>query len=627
MIRRAQFTMLAVVLIACRSTPPKSRATSAHSQSSPTASVQPPQQESIPLAEDTPVTEDQSSCLETLTLAAKFGVDDPRTIDALEQRGDALAQAFVAFAAFRVGQTARASRARARLATHELGVDPRAQATVQYLQLLRGAFNHCESMDQVPDAMCWPFRVEPEAAFIGLRACEGYGLSPDQVRQECVFRIASTRLGQIRSQNVKVIFQRAQSPFRGLSSSFDDFASDRYYRRLQRVDDALVAGLLQPGSLSPLAPDELERVTAPLVRRFPRLRTGLAEFAVHRAAVERLFEPFLRTGQAVPRLQAQSARARDLLDAALLNYLRAEDLPMLQTCKDLYFGLKGPQDQVAARRCLESLDPDEAEAARTFLALLYLNGQGGPRDLRKAKELLVRAQFAGFGGGSSPLLPIVNQRLEHPNAEYPEVRYCDFAGATSIDNECVSIANQLAERRDEQTLSQIALGIPFSAKPLLTRLDSQFTALAKSDSERAYLAYVDGTIRGYVGGSHRLYLRERHNRRLRDWLVEKRRPQAVSLATLRAAQQHLAKALRDAYSDHPGLIQAVWLPEHRKAVTASQRSWLAYRAAWSALLFAVQPLSDSRDREAREHALEAMLSEERAVELETDPAEHLHSFD
>ncbi|MET0791754.1 MAG: hypothetical protein ABW061_09560 [Polyangiaceae bacterium] len=108
---------------------------------------------------------------------------------------------------------------------------------------------------------------------------------------------------------------------------------------------------------------------------------------------------------------------------------------------------------------------------------------------------------------------------------------------------------------------------------------------------------------------------------LREWVIEKHPVPPATERLLRAARSQLVKALSDARANGKSLLYP-WAPAvDREYFDASQRSWLTYRVAWSALLLQLESAPDSLARRARERALEALLTEARAADLDTDPAE------
>ena len=531
--------------------------------------------------------EPAAQCQAALAAAEDAEQGVPGALQRLEALDDPLARALLALLWFHAGKTSDASEARHVLAERVPCADPAAPPLVQHLQYVQGTLDHCVDLKPLPDTVCELFAKDPREALLAFRGSESSRaeLSASQIAHECVSRIrrAPTPQGDV----------LITKSLRGVPGAYFDAANAAKIRDPRAIEqavfEALAIGLIQTEAVSAPSADTLARLEEAVARARPAFLPKLKQ------------SPGMRAGRAI--------FSSGLLDSAHQAGLELAARPDPPDCNSLYYGIGVPRDFPAARRCYEQLDPGDSERAR-MLVVMLMNGQGGPRDLLGAQQILERADYRLIGHFMPVWNGMIAERLAEPQRAFPEVNYCDVGGTTLDMNECGSIQLTLAAQAADAETQQLRVWLELAAQKALDELRASALVARQKDGERVYFEHIDGTMRGMSSISHELYLLERQQLRLRRWLGD-HSTDAQTPADLAEAERALARSLREHRA--PARWTSIYgSPSPAPQQDASQRAWLAYREAWLHLL---HTLPASGVPLLTERALRTVLTRERIEEI------------
>jgi hypothetical protein len=169
-------------------------------------------------------------------------------------------------------------------------------------------------------------------------------------------------------------------------------------------------------------------------------------------------------------------------------------------CDDYYYGIGVPQSFQKAFECFQKADDD------IWLILMTLNGEDAPQSVKKARELLTRAQKKPECCDPRMLelaADMVEEREKDPASLKTRlgIRHfiCDSAGWNGTTNDIeVCWADfegyMVAKNNAELELIESKLSAP--AKAALDALNDMFGKFRPADGMWMYNEYMDGTGRG-----------------------------------------------------------------------------------------------------------------------------------
>lgn len=307
------------------------------------------------------------------------------------------------------------------------------------------------------------------------------------------------------------------------------------------------------------------------------------------------------------RLLAGPTRPEQYREAAELSKLAHDAGVAFVRCELFHYGIGMAPDLGRAAECYRRAGSLEQ------LALLYVNGEGVPRDLDRAEALAVELATP-HGGSIGPtctpegLRRIVDvERLGPSRAPYD---YCeDVACSTWDEGYCVSLADLRKSAPAAETREAGVAGLDPSARASLTRLEKALAVLADAEAEQVYVEHIDGTARAALSLARAAAVRDAYHRTFEKVVVARSAP-AVTEPEFEELRAAVAKALAE--DTGAGTDGRPAPPALRKAARATDRAWGRYRDAWVAL---GAPLLASPRPEA-ERSVEALLLRERLALLE-----------
>ena len=192
---------------------------------------------------------------------------------------------------------------------------------------------------------------------------------------------------------------------------------------------------------------------------------------------------------------------------------------------------------------------------------MYLNGDGTPRDLRKAQEVIATGEKTYPYELDFEMTPILRKAIDRCKSDVhkscPRVDYCKDLATRTLDMEICQAIDQL----DGETASSRAIGLLKSKlsvgdNVIFDRAVAEFKAYQLAEMGRAYDASIDGTIRGLAGSGQAAFVRENFQQLMAETL-----------------QTHKLKPARlDEYKSVDGEIAELYSSNIREPIAGWQES-------------------------------------------------------
>lgn len=292
------------------------------------------------------------------------------------------------------------------------------------------------------------------------------------------------------------------------------------------------------------------------------------------------------------------------------------------SCDVFYFGIGQPRDVRRAFAC--EMSQPEPKRNWVLIAVMYLNGEGTDRDVRRAREALGHTRAEACGVTCAALEEVLLRHEASPGGRHRRVDYCKGLAQTTLDvNYCLGVtARKDAFARKQQEKSLMA-GLTPPARRRFAALAEAFAAFKDADGTREYQNFRDGTIRGEAAAIMEERVTEHYRDALAAWGPRAKDAPAGACPLVEADRElnetyrrimteldaAIAKARIVASSDR-GEERVQAAIEVKTSSRDAQRAWLRYATAWEKFVEAVRP----QDAEAA-HALRAFLTEQRIREL------------
>jgi hypothetical protein len=318
-----------------------------------------------------------------------------------------------------------------------------------------------------------------------------------------------------------------------------------------------------------------------------------------------------------------------------------------EPCINYFFGVGIPQSYEKAFACFQK--GDHGTPSYIWLILMTLNGDGAPKSVKKARELLTEAQKRSWPEPSGELASMVSgdccdsdwiEAAADVVAEHekdPEggnkVNICDFTHGPRMDwSICVSELEDVWEARYEAEMAPIQAKLSASVKASFDQIKAMFRQLQAADAAWAMAeTYNPGQDGPYVQARQQIF-DESHFASLVKKVV---RDHGLKRHT---AQEFQAKdaALNGAYHKRIGEIAGGWeeqlkdpdFKEHwaelrekkadfLEAARKAQRIWIRLQEPWKT--FCEELYRGEMPPEEIDRAIETELREIRTVEIADDP--------
>lgn len=291
-------------------------------------------------------------------------------------------------------------------------------------------------------------------------------------------------------------------------------------------------------------------------------------------------------------------------------------------CENYYFGIGVNQDYKKAFDCYNrSKDPDYIA-----LILMYLNGEGTAKDLKKADDLLTyfKADQAGGNQTTWQLEKHVKEQLANPKGKFARVDYGDIAFTTDDMTHWMKIQQKLQEQHDKKDLENLKKNLNYKAAKILGEIDKQNYIIKELEGERVDMEWIDGTLRGAATGSYEEYLQDNHRDRIMEMVV-KHKLKKASRDELQNYEKKLDKLYKKVLVDGEQMcadlrpdMQGEIKQDYAPTVLAARNAWIKYRDKWVELLKIVKP-EGMNDEETIEISVKTLLTKERIEEIKFDP--------
>jgi uncharacterized protein YecT (DUF1311 family) len=281
-----------------------------------------------------------------------------------------------------------------------------------------------------------------------------------------------------------------------------------------------------------------------------------------------------------------------------------------------YYGIGVKKDYEKARKCLEQ---DPYSTAIPWLLLIYINGDGVKVDYNKALNIWQDSHLKD--ATMSYLYTIITNRMKHPNKKYKRLEFWDIAMTTIDINVAMGVQNALQKQKFDKKLHKIQQTMTIEQKKYFNNIEKYFNKILTNDASRAYTIYITGTIRAAMYQGTISYLRERHIKRIDDFLINKRYPRFSQDDFLQSdkelnivykdAQRIGKKRFEDEAKTEPKYIQ--YMADIKKYLKLSQRNWIKYRDNWVLLM---NSLNNGSDKKSIAISIKTIITQSRTEELE-----------
>jgi uncharacterized protein YecT (DUF1311 family) len=247
-------------------------------------------------------------------------------------------------------------------------------------------------------------------------------------------------------------------------------------------------------------------------------------------------------------------------------------------CYDSYFGFSSPPNFSKALQCFEG------QKTWPYLVVMYLNGQGSPRDVHKAEQWFAAGQKMApvdwpaewTAAELSSLKQAIEEAKGTSNKNSSSVDLCSdiLSGTTPEMDYCTAIGELVSERQFSEMIATTRAGLGSADALILDRVVASFKAYQEADKNRAYSAWIGGTIRNMRSMGQAKLIRDDFSG-LVEKTIRKRDLEPADKVAFQAADDTLNRAYRDNLSGRD--------PEYRKSARSAELHWIKYRDSWTEL--------------------------------------------
>ncbi|MGH7814095.1 MAG: hypothetical protein ACREQI_08855 [Candidatus Binataceae bacterium] len=299
-------------------------------------------------------------------------------------------------------------------------------------------------------------------------------------------------------------------------------------------------------------------------------------------------------------------------------------------CNDLYFGIGRAPDYPKALKCFE------ANKLWPFAVMMYLNGEGVPRDLTKAGAILRSGQKSdpdSFPLGQAAALQKAIDACENaPTQSCKRVDYCRDLAQDNFDIKICDAIDQLSkEAAFAKTIAAMESKLNPADRALFRKVAAAFEAYQFAESNRAYLANADGTMAD-IASMDQAALVRKDFLKLIAGTVQSRRLAPADWNTYNQAGLDIRQAADASVSDYTqqwhddmgdpnmkdGLAQAKKeIADYKKSVRVSQQKWMEFctrSAQLASRLYGGRPKSFNPAM-----SMKTAMAKMRISELQYDP--------
>ncbi len=295
-----------------------------------------------------------------------------------------------------------------------------------------------------------------------------------------------------------------------------------------------------------------------------------------------------------------------------------------------YFGIDGTPNYPEALRCCET------NRLWPFVVLMYLNGEGTRRDLKKAESVLRAAEKTDpdeFGPDQAETLQkAIDACKRVPQARCARLDYCKDLSVTTTDMEICDAVEQVSdEAAFTQAIGETRNRLSTAERALFDRVITEFKAYQLDDMEREHEAYAGASLRGLAGANQASFVRENFLKLMTETIGARGLNPATRSAfdaadgelerelgrNLRQNIEARQELLNDPNAKELGDRERAEIEGYRKAARESQLQWIKLRDSCAAL--ATSLYRDEAGKFDPALSMKTMLTKNRIADLRNEP--------
>lgn len=259
----------------------------------------------------------------------------------------------------------------------------------------------------------------------------------------------------------------------------------------------------------------------------------------------------------------------DMLQIPLKDMPSEVDKISLKNCssRNLYYGISGPQDSIAARKCaileFKNKDNDFVKGA-SILMMLYANGEGVKKNAALARKMACDMWSAPYE------LEMRIGYLSEPN--YKPIDICDHITSGVMMGFCASISSDMHEETEFRELKTITKKWPVEDQKKFKKLLNAANDYADSHSMNE--VDMGGTARGAFSVEAKGEVMDNFRKSIKNF--ENSQIPHYSKDDFIKADKKLNETYKLAIKSNYDEISQITAQSIKK----TQLSWLKYRDAW-----------------------------------------------
>ncbi len=217
-------------------------------------------------------------------------------------------------------------------------------------------------------------------------------------------------------------------------------------------------------------------------------------------------------------------------------------------CIGLYFGIDRAPDYPEALKCFEGYKE------WSFVVIMYVNGEGAPRDLQKAEAVLKAGQKTDPDVAAPEVVATLQKAIDKckraPHKSCPRVDYCgDVAYTTQEIEVCNAIAQLPEEARLGRTIAGVSRKLSAPDRAVFDRAVAEFKAYQLDEMQRAYDDVTPGTMDGLAGAGQAGFVRYNFLKLIAQ-TIQTHQLKPASIGEYKAADDNLGRVYSDDFRHH-----------------------------------------------------------------------------
>ncbi len=266
-------------------------------------------------------------------------------------------------------------------------------------------------------------------------------------------------------------------------------------------------------------------------------------------------------------------------------------------CEYSFFGIDTAPDYAKALACF-----DKARGYEPFVALMYINGDGTPRDLRKAEAVLKtwqRSDPPEFAADQAATLQTaIDNCKRNGQKSCPRIDYCAQLAEGTFDLDvCSAVEGVRAEAQLSRKLAQPGSALSARDRALFDQMVSAFKRYELQEAQRGYSAMADGSARGLAFSDQAAFARDDFAKLIAQ-TIEQRDLKPADQGVYRATDDELNRLYRHDLHEavsywrkesiDPSLKNQAaelrsYATDYEKDARESQLDWIKFRDAYAKL--------------------------------------------